>query len=380
MAQNLDRSKTYESFLTYFAQYAQDFLRTQNQEIKESLMRRQIPLSKIPPLEQACKISLKLGEKLALNPIKKKLINQIEAAAYFLRDFQIGILGQRTSVFHLYEIEIQVDNNLHYALTFESGKLFIQIPYWQMLFLDRYIPYQKLKALWNRGAHLPKLSPARRVWWLLNPIGELRSNLRSMLLLAVQKQLLGLDKLLVKFGLVDGEERENLPDGDGHPEGHRFKDSAIAFLKATVNEEKLGVNLELVLKERDEATLAQLLGVFKKNLSDPGQMEELIDTGALTLQETIEQEQSQVDIKMFGFVNVGNYHRIDVDLNISAGYMKKYVEVIPRNADIKAVQFGFVNVYTIDDITVNPNFHGAMKLNFETAALEQALKELELVG
>jgi hypothetical protein len=78
-------------------------------------------------------------------------------------------------------------------------------------------------------------------------------------------------------------------------------------------------------------------------------------------------------------VNVGNYHRIDVALNLSSGYLKKYVELVPRKVELKAIQVGFVNVYTIDDITVKPNFHGAMKLNFEAAALERSLRELQLV-
>ena len=55
------------------------------------------------------------------------------------------------------------------------------------------------------------------------------------------------------------------------------------------------------------------------------------------------------------------------------------IEVIPRKTVINATLFGFINVYTIDDITVKPNFHGALHLNFETIALEQALKELQLL-
>ena len=121
------------------------------------------------------------------------------------------------------------------------------------------------------------------------------------------------------------------------------------------------------------------MGYSKKNLADPGQIEELIDTGVFSLQEIIHEEKSKVDIKMFGFVNVGNYHRIDVALNLSSGYLKKYVELVPRKVELKAIQVGFVNVYTIDDITVKPNFHGAMKLNFEAAALERSLRELQLV-
>ncbi len=379
MTQTLNRAQNHEDFLYFFQQYATEALKTQDLNVNESLRRRQLPVTKIRRLEDAYTISFKLGNNIRLNQIKKQVLQQIDAAAYFIRDFQIGVLGQQTSIFHLYEIEIQIERNIRYALAFESGKLLIQIPYWQVNFLGRHISYQQMKDCWNRGQHLPKVSPTRRVWWLFNPIGEFRSNLRSMLLLAVQKQILGIDKLFIKFGLVE-DHHQNLSEKTGEPKNQSFKENAIAFLKATVNEDKLGVNLELALKNQDETALVRLLGLFKKNLADPGQIEELIDTGVLTLQEVIHEEQSQVDIKMFGFVNVGNYHRIDVALNLSSGFLKKYVELVPRKAEVKAIQFGFVNIYTIDDITVKPNFHGAMSFNFETAALERALRELQLVG
>ncbi|MGB7440350.1 MAG: hypothetical protein WA919_04725 [Coleofasciculaceae cyanobacterium] len=381
MNRPLNHSTNSEDFQGFFQEYATDFLRSQDQEVCESLRRRHIPAGKIQKLEDAYNISLKLGKNVSFKKVRKKVLQQIEAAGYFIRDFHIGILGQHNSIFQLYEIEIAIDRNVRHALSFESGKLFIQIPFWQINFFDTYLSYQELKKRWNQGEHLPSFSPVRKVWWLFNPIGELRSNLRSMLLLAVQRQILGLDKLMLKLGLVDsGEENSLSPTEDGSQEKVRsLKESTIAFLKANVNEEKLGINLDLVLKNQDETTLVQLLGLYKENLADPGQMEELIDAGLLILQDVIQEEQSQVDIKMFGFVNVGNYHRIDVALKVSAGYLRKYVELIPRKAEVKAVQFGFVNVYTIDDITVKPSFHGAMKLNFEAAALERALRELEVV-
>jgi len=373
------KNTAYTAFLEEFTSYTTEALRHQNLAVSDSLNRRQIPPSQVRPLERSYQISLKLGDDLPLNPIKKQILQQIDAVVYFLRDFHIGVLGQRTSLFHLYDVEIQVESHLRYQLTFESGKLLIQIPYWQMAVLDRYLPYQKLKYRWHRGNHLPKSSPIRKTWWLVDPIGELRYNLRSMLVLAIQKQILGIDKLFVKFNLLDnGNQKHRAVQGD-HQNQTELKHHAIAFLKATVKEEKLGVNLDLVLENQDDATIAQLLAVYKKYLADIEQMEELIETGAFTLQEKLNEEQSQVDVKMFGFVNVGNYHRIDVAVNVSKDYLKKYVDVIPRKTDIKAVQFGFVNVYTIDDITVKPNFHGALTLNFETAALERALKELELV-
>ncbi|MEQ8536199.1 MAG: hypothetical protein RIB93_01835 [Coleofasciculus sp. D1-CHI-01] len=367
------------TFLDQFTSHTADALHHQNQAVSESLNRRQIPSSQVRSLEEAYHVSLKLGDNLPLNPIKKQILQQLDAVVYFLRDFHIGVLGQRTSIFNLYDVEIQVESNLRYQVTFESGKLLIQIPYWQMAVLDRYLPYQTLKYYWRSGKHLPRFSPIRKVWWLVDPIGELRSNLRSTLLVAIQKQILGIDQLFVKFNLLDDGKQTHRDAQGNNPDKTGLKNNAIAFLKGTVKEEKLGVNLELVLENQDDAKIAQLLAVYKKNLADLDQLEELVETGAFTLQEKLNEEESQVDVKMFGFVNVGNYHRIDVAVNVSNGYLKKYVDVIPRKSNIKARQFGFVNVYTIDDITVKPNFHGALTLNFETAALERALKELELV-
>lgn len=376
MITTLNQTQTYKDSLEFLHQYAAESLSQHNSEVKEALKRRQISTNQILPLEETYKINLKLGDNLSLQQIETTLLKQIDAAAYFIRDFQIGILGQRTSIFQIYELEIQIEDNLKYGFSFECGKLLIQIPSGQITFFSRYLNEREMKNRWHRGLHLPNFSPARQVWWLFNPIGEFRANLRTMLLLAVQKQILGIDKLFAKFGLINIEDHPSLV----LQEDQSFKDKAIAFLKQTVNEDKLGANLESILRNQDETTLLKLLGLFKKNLADPGQIEELIDAGTLTLQEVIQEEQSQVNIKMFGFVNVGNYHRIDVSLNLSTGYLKKYVELVPRKADVKAILLGFVNVYTIDDITVKPNFHSAIKFNFETAALERALKELQLLG
>lgn len=382
MTRIFDPSQIHQELANFFQNYATDALNQQQLQVSEALRRRHIPASKIRQLQDTYQISLKLGSNISLNSIKKQLLHQIEAVAYFLRDFQIAVLGQRTSLFHLYEIEIQVENNIASALKFEVGKLLIQLPYWQIAVLGRTFGYQELKTRWYRGDHLPPQSPVREVWWLFNPIGEFRTNLRTLLLLAVEKQILGIDKLFVHFGFADSKDDPMFLEQPiyNNMERSNFKDNAISYLKQTVNEGKIGVNLDVVLRNQDETTLVQLLGLFKKNLADPGQMEELIDAGTFTLQEVIQQEQSQVDIKMLGLVNIGNYHRVDVAVNLSSGYLKKYVELVPRKAEVKATLVGLVNVYTIDDITVKPNFHGAMKLDLETAALERSLRELQLVG
>ena len=381
-----------ETLLSSFQQYATDSLRKKNQDVIESLKRRRIDTARLPNLEDCYKISLKLGSTIPLELIEKQILQQVDAISHFIADFQIGILGQPNTLFQLYEVEIVIDYNISYALSFESGVFSIQFSYWQFKLFNRQLPYQAIKQIWNRGRHINKFSPIYRYWWLFNPLSELRSHLRAMLLLAVDKHILGIDKLLLDLGWNESGDRKALVLKDetkDDTEDNKLKDHLVAssvrpkilsFLKATIAQEKLPVNLEQVLQNQDDETLIKLLSSFKANLASPNQLEEILDAGILVLKEVVQEEQSQVDVKMFGFVNVGNYHRIDVALNLSSGYLKKYIEVIPRKASTKAILFGFVNVYTIDDITVKPNFHGGMKLNFETAALEKSLKELQLLA
>lgn len=388
MTPNRTRTVNNEEYRFFFQDNAANIFKHHDREVIDCLQRRKIPISNIIPLDQVYNISVKLGKNIPFKSAKKLALQQMDAVGEFLQYFQISILGQPTSIFQLHEIEIKIDEILSTGFTYDGGKLLISLPYSPLPFLSRYLTEQELKNQWNRGEHLSKKSLSRKVWWLLNPIGEFRTNLRTVLWQAAQKQILGIDKLLLKFGLIDRYDRSEqsseqpslLINQNTPPQDQGFREGAIALIKNSVNEEKLGIDLEVVLKDQDEATLGKLLGLFRQNLADAGQIEELIEAGALTLQQAVFHEQSEIDIKMFGFVNVGNYHRIDVSLNLSAGYLKKYVELIPRKAVIKAIQFGFVNVYTIDDITVNPNFHGAIKLYWETAALEKSLQELSLVN
>ena len=387
MASLRQKQQHNEELGALFTEYAQACLEKQNNYLHQALSRRQIPVQKIQSLEEAYQIYITPGRNIPLKPIKRYLIQQIEAAASFLRDFQIGVLGQRTSIFQLHEIEFQIDDCFRQAYQFESGKLLLKIPYWQISSLSRYLNEQKLKQIWHQGVHFPKRSPVRKYWWLMNPIGDFRSNLRNLLILAAQKQILGLDQLLTKLNLIEGQQTTTIAPQTALPSNPtvlppnpEFRKTAITFLKKSAHEEKLGVNLELILKNHSDQLLTRLLELFRENLSDPGQIEELVDTGTLSLQQALTQEQSEVDIKMFGFVNVGNYHRIDVDINWSAGYLKKYIDIVPRQINVKAMQWGFVNVYTIDDITVAPNLHNALKIDFETAALERALNELGLLN
>lgn len=388
MTQSVNVSKNAEDLLAYFQQYAFELLKKQNREVSEALSRRHIKTENLPGLEDTYRIYCKLSSFVPLEQIEKKILQQIDEIVYFIKDFQIGVLGQSTALFHLYEVEILIGKNIKQLFHFESGKLLIQIPYLKLRFLNTRLSCQDIKNLWNQGKHFNNTSPSYKYWWLFNPIGEFSFNLKRMLLLAIDKKILKIDKLLVKSGLVEHSERQSQilskKIGDKNNAKSDTADlqtttAIIAFLKTTVNEEKLEGNLDQILKDKDEATLVRLLALFKKNLTDSSQIEEIISTGILSIKEVMDEEESKVHIKMLGFVNVGNYHRVDVALSLSSSYLKRYIEVIPRKTAINATLFGFVNVYTIDNITVKPNFHGVLDLNFETVALERALKELQLL-
>lgn len=388
MTQYFQVTKKTEDLLISFQQHAYELLKKQNQEVCEALRRRHINPDNLPALEEAYTISCRLSSPIALEQIKDKILQQIDEIVYFIKDFQIGVLGQYNSLFHIYEVEFITGKKINQLFKLESGKLLIQIPYINLRFLNSRLSCQTIKNLWNQGKHFEKNSPFYKYWWLFNPIGEFRSNLRGMLLLAISKKILKIDKILTECSFWEQSERKTQflshQIGDISNLNHNLAASQIhtailAFLKATVNEEKLGVNLEQILKEQDDATLVHLLALLKNNLTDPSQIDEIISAGVLILKEVMEEEESKVHVKMLGFVNVGNYHRIDVALSLSSGYLKQYIEVLPRKTAINTTLFGFVNVYTIDDITVKPNFHGALHLNFETVALERALKALRIL-
>jgi hypothetical protein len=388
MTQSFNGTKKTEDLLIYFQQYGYELLKKQNQEVCEALRRRHINTDNLPALEEAYTVSCRLSSFIPLEPIKEQILQQIDEVVYFIKDFQIGVLGQYNPLFHIYEVEIITGRKIKQLFKFESGKLLIQISYIRLRFLNNRLSCQDIKNLWNQGKHFEKNSPFYKYWWLFNPIGELRYNLRGILLLTINNKVLKIDKILTEYGCAEQRERKtqflNNKIGDISNFNHNLASvqihtAILTFLKAMVNEEKLGVNLEQILKDQDEATLVRLLALFKNNLTDPSQIEEILSTGVLILKEVMEEEESKVHIKMLGFVNVGNYHHINVALSLSSGYLKQYIEVIPRKTAINATLLGFVNVYTIDDITVKPNFHGALHLNFETVALERAIKELQLL-
>ena len=355
--------------------YGVDLLIDYNSDVLVALERRGIPPEQIRPLQDNYGITLHLDPGIALAPIQRLLKQQVEAVAQLIRDFQIAVLGQPTSLFHLYEIEIQVTRRWRSGFQFDAGKLLLQLPIWKLHALKQVYSYPALKRSWHQGQQLQRRSPMRKFWWLLNPIGEFRANLRTTLSFISQQQIPAIDGLLVEFGVQPTDETATSPQ---LPSG-QFKEAAIALLERVTNPETLGVDLSAVLAEQNETTLTRLLQRFKQLLTDPQQIETLVELGALTVQEVVSQEKSQVNVTMFGFVNVGNFHRIDVALNLSMGYLRKYIEILPRQTNIKAVLFGFVNVYTVDDITVKPMVQSALKIDFATAALEQAMRDLRLL-
>ncbi|MEC4807209.1 MAG: hypothetical protein SAJ12_16130 [Jaaginema sp. PMC 1079.18] len=351
--------------MSEFEAYGIECLRSRHLTVQEALSRRQIDSSKIPPLERAYGIVVTLEEGLKVDRLRLRLQQQIEAIAQFLAMFHIDVLGQPTRLMPLYEVELVVAKRRKLKLSLDRGRLTLAISPQQLRSRSGEAKY--LKQAWHRGELLKDYYPRslQKLWWLFDPIGIFRFNLRSLLVLAVQKQILGIDRILLKI---------TAPEGETEGDKSSLKARAIAFLQQNVRQDKLGYDLNLVLQKYSDRALIHILHQYKDNLRDPQQIEEILDAGSLLLQDTLTQEQSGIDIKMLGFVNVGNYHRIDVAIHCNFGYLQRYVEVIPRHTEVKARQIGFVNVYTIDDITVTPNLHQALDLHWTTAALAKTLQ------
>jgi len=362
---------SHEVILSGWHKYANLQLQERQLEVAAALDRRGVLKDQIKSLAEAYTINFQVDPSISLKPINRQVCAQIAAAGEFIANFHISVLGQDVGAFQLREVEIRIARGWQKLFLFDSGKLLICLPDgWGMPFFFRGLSYLEMKRLWQQGNPIFPGLKAKVLWQLINPIGYFRSNLRSSLRLAAEQQVLVVDRILTRFGWKS--------PGESLPSISDFKGAAIAYLRSTKANE-LGLNLDLLLRERSETDVAQLLALFQKYLADPQQMEALIEAGSLSLQAEIMQERSQVDIKMWGFVNVGNYHRIDVAVSLSGGYLSKYIQVLPREVQVKAVQVGFVNVYTIDDITVKPNLHRAIAINWEAAALERALEELDWV-
>jgi len=337
-------------------------LAARDAEVRAALARRQVLSDRLPNLAEAYHLVVQPGPQLARKrDARARLHQQVEAAADFLRDFQIAVFGQRTLMFQLYELTIQLGARGPKGYQFQAGHLTIARS-------PKPLTVTALRRAWNQGRPLPKRSPVKNTWWLFNPLGEVRSNLKGALLFIVQRQVLGVDRLLARWGFLELPESVDAPPG--------FREQALAYLSDAVDRRKLDFDLEAAIADRSDRWLGHLLRRFRQHLLDPEAIESILDAASFSLQETLAQEQSNVKVALFGFVNVGNYHRIDVAVNLSSGFWRKYIEIVPRKADVRAWLFGFVNVYTIDDITVKPNLHQAVKLDFATAALEQAYREL----
>lgn len=121
----------------------------------------------------------------------------------------------------------------------------------------------------------------------------------------MDKKILGLDKLLSEYDFVEQSgcksQFSSNKIGDKSSFKHdlaglQVRTAIIAFLKVMVNKEKMGGNLDQILKEQDETTLVRLLALFKNNLTDSNQIEEILSTGILIFKEMMEEEESKVHI------------------------------------------------------------------------------------
>lgn len=302
---------------------------------------------------------------------KARLEEQAESAAEFLKDFHFRMLGRNLSLFKVRKIRICTNGHsqLDPTLTYDRAKF--ELTLWigpkqttnipvSPLRRNNLHPYTRdqIKQAWDESDAFGKRlftgevldarkNPVRVYWKFLNPVGQvrtaLRDGLRSAALLSV-KTLKALNE-------------------EGGAKG--LKDKMLSLLGADGSR----------LDGMDDAALRRLSSSWLEKLEDPKAAEEMaVAALSKSLQAAIESQNTKIKRKQWGFVNVENFHKIDVTLN--TGDIQTYREVVqvPDNLDIDVTQVGFVNVSTTDRVEVSVVLSAMVPARtFEIATLRSLL-------
>jgi len=280
---------------------------------------------------------------------KERLEAQAVSAAAFLSDFHFRMLGSNISLFKLRKIKVCVGSHdvsapsiaydrARFQLTLYIGPK--QAPNVPVLPIRRnnLHPYtlDDLKEAWKNGDHFGKKyvvgdffdarkNPVRVYWNFLNPIGEVRTALRDGIRVAALKSASALRALKDSEGAV----------------GLKAKMLALLGDDAAVG-------------AADAAKILNVTEAWVAKLEKPEAAEEMAFAALSSgLEHAIESSKTSVKRKQWGFVNVENFHKIDV--SFSTGDVPQYRETVqvPDNLDIDVTQVGFVNVSTTDRVEVD---------------------------
>lgn len=279
---------------------------------------------------------------------KERLEAQAAVAAAFLSDFHFRMLGANVSLLKVRKIKVCTGGRGPAEPTLSFDRARFELTLWigpkqptpievPSLRRNNLHPYslEELKQGWKDGDAFGKKyvvgdffdarkNPIRVYWKFLNPIGEVRTALRDGIRVAALKSAKAIADLRTDGAAGLREKMLDLLENDAE------------------------------VKAADDAKILTLAEKWQGKLESPESSEEMaVAALSKSLQSAIESKNTTIKRKQWGFVNVENFHKIDVSLTV--GDIPQYREMItvPDNLDIDVSQVGFVNVSTTDRVEVD---------------------------
>ena len=313
-------------------------------------------------------------------PYADALYRQIDEVVAFLADYHFRMLGRNESLFKIRGVNLCTSAVGWRSPVLGYDRARAELTLWLgptrlgpfgpgRLRKDNLTPLsaREIRQRWNAGEAWQTdtsirdivdkhKNPTRAHWPLLDPIGETRTLLREVTRRVGLESALRLGERLARGGealrvLADGLKAAKAP-ADVH--------AAIAGLG-------------------DRAD--RVASLWKTKLADPRAAEGM-SIAAITgcLKRRVERQRAlKIERTQIGFVNVENFHHIDVSLSTGdARDFEDYV-VVPDSLDIQVTQWGIVNVSTTDRVEVGVALRAVSSpAAFESGTLRSVLGALGL--
>ena len=325
---------------------------------------------------------------------KEQIKEQIEQAAYFIRDFHLKMLGQTKGAFSFREVIICPEAKTGAKMRLDGYQLRIGVPYTSF---GNYKPIPNnaangevsLNSLWQMGAPVgldqfdkswwsdlkaifDKKEKAQRalgsVWQMLNPLSTVRVSIRKILHESGTDIKSRISSILKSVGNNSAGLRAGLVD--------ELIGSDIISSKS-IDQKQLPEDVMQIFSNLDDDGLVLLAKNWSCIATNTERRNEVESEATSVMQREMRSEKNYIkkDVRA-GLVAVVNHHRIGVNIQAGSGIFSRYmpVETARETRITTKVTAGLVAVDTSDDISVELNFGINLGKTMPTIAFELAVR------
>lgn len=335
-----------------------------HQDIERRFKKLNIQLDSIDPIEKMIRITVDPRCYNSIMPLENKVLEfqtkrQIVEAAYFAQIFYESLLGKNISLLTFDEINV-CSTLTNKDIYLQNRVLHIKANKMQIM------STKEILKKWNDGVILTDkgiigefLTARKMKWEMINPIGNVRYNIR----VAASKYKDDISKVLEKIiKKYSGDEQRSTQD--------KIDQDIKAVFMQNVRESALLVNKSEILQMRDEDKIT-LLKNWANNAKDDALADNLFMAYNIAHIKAEKNRNQKKNVVQFGLIAVENFHDIGVDIDLYKRYQT--VVKVDDNYERWVVQIAPIAVSTDDRISVNINSPISFK-DYSTAALNDALR------